>query len=379
MSRAISSAALAAVLTFSSVAAAEETAPAATQQPAQPTSQILPSKGKAFNPDISANFLGLLSRGTNRSSARTAVPRNGFTLQATEFMFSADVDPYFRAITLLSVRQEGGTSGNIIEPEEAYLETLSLSRIGIRAGKFKLAFGKHNTLHTHAFPFIDAPLIHEAVFGDEGLNEVGVSAAYLLPTSWYSELIVQAFDPANGTLFSSPSAGDLGGLARFKNLWDLTDDLTAELGLSGTMAKNASNLTASALGADLTFKWRPSVGGKYQALVWSTEYLNAWRPGLTDPASLLPTERLGGLATWMQYQFAQRWWAEARVEFVGLPHDAAISVQNKHSALLGFFPSEFSGLRLQYDHLVTPGAAKADHTVALQYNVSIGAHPAHTY
>ena len=64
---------------------------------------------------------------------------------------------------------------------------------------------------------------------------------------------------------------------------------------------------------------------------------------------------------------------------LGLPHEDAFAPQNKQSALLGFFPSEFSGLRLQYDHLTTAGKSPDDHTLALQYSVSIGAHPAHAY
>ena len=52
--------------------------------------------------------------------------------------------------------------------------------------------GKHNQLHTHAFPFILAPLINLNLLGDEGLSDVGFSTAILLPaTSWFSELTLQ--------------------------------------------------------------------------------------------------------------------------------------------------------------------------------------------
>ncbi len=338
-----------------------------------------PSKGKAFNPDIGVNFLGLFQRGTGISDDRTQVPHNGFSLQEAEFQFSADVDPYMRAVALFAVAQESGAAGYGIDPEEVFLESISLPSVTIRAGKMKLALGKHNMLHTHAFPFIDAPLIHQQLLGDEGLNETGVSAAVLLPVSWYSEFIVQGFSLTNEDLYASPKSGDIGALARIKNLLDLSDDLTMEFGLSGTSGKNQFDRTSSVLGADLTFKWRPSIGGKYHALIWSTEYLNGDRPGRTDSTSGEPTEKLGGAATWVQYQFAERWWIQGRYEYVGLPHDDAIPFQNKQSALIGFFPSEFSGIRFQYDRITTQGKDNADHTFALQYNVSIGAHPAHAY
>jgi hypothetical protein len=337
------------------------------------------SKGKGFNPDTSVNFLGLWERGTALSSDRSVTPRNGFRLQEAEMQFNSDVDPYLKAVALFSVAQEDGSTGYGIDPEEVYLESISLPLVTLRAGKFKLALGKHNQLHTHAFPFIDAPLIHQQLLGEEGLNEVGISAAVLLPVSWYSEIVLQGFDPSNGLLYNSLSSGDVGGLAHLKNLWDLSEDLTFELGLSGTRARNSFAQDSSVLGADATFKWRPAVGGKYHALVWSSEYLGGKREGLLDISTGTSRERLGGFASWLQYQFAERWWIQARGEQAGVASSVGTPKQTRESALLGFFPSEFSGFRLQYDHLTTGGKDKADHTVALQYNISIGAHPAHAY
>lgn len=335
--------------------------------------------GKAFNPDISANFLGLLQRGTGLSDDRTQSPHNGFSLQEAEVQFSSDVDPYTKASILLAIGQEAGSAGFSVDPEEVFLETISLPAVTIRAGKFKMAIGKHNQLHTHAFPFIDAPLIHKRLLGDEGLNDAALSAAVLLPTSWYSEIIFQGFSLSNEDLFKSASSGETGGLVHLKNLFDFSDDLTLELGLSGVSGKNQFDELSTLLGTDLTFKWRPSVGGKYQALIWSSEYLDGRRKGLTDSTTGDSIERLGGVATWIQYQFAERWWIQARYEFLGLPHPDAIPFQNKQSILVGLFPSEFSGFRLQYDRLVTQGLSKEDNKIAFQYNVTIGAHPAHAY
>jgi hypothetical protein len=333
-------------------------------------------KTRAFNPDISANFLGLAEWGSGLSDDFSQMPRNGLSLQEAEIQFNADVDPYFRAAVLLSVAQEEGSRGFGIDPEEVYLETISLPYVTVKAGKFKLALGRHNQLHTHAFPFIDAPLIHQLLLGDEGLNEVGVSVAALLPINWYSEVIVQGFSPGNEALFNSTQSRNIAGLARLRNLWDLNSDLTFELGVSGTAGKNGSEQTSSVIEADLTFKWRPSAGGKYRALIWSTEYLDSNRDGFEDEAGQ-SIAKLGGVATWLQFQFAERWWIQGRYEYVGIPREDALEKMQKQSALLGFFPSEFSGLRLQYDHLYAN--ATHDHTVALQFNISIGAHPAHAY
>jgi hypothetical protein len=235
-------------------------------------------------------------------------------------------------------------------------------------------------LHAHAFPFIDAPIIHRRLLGNEGLNESGVSAAALIPVSWFSEFTLQALTLQNDALFNHYTSGEIGGLAHWKNLWDLNDSLTMEFGLSGVTGKNQFGRKASVLGSDLTFKWRPVEGGKYHALVWQSEYLLGQRPGLTDAVTSESTQKLGGFATWLQVQFAQRWWVQARYEYVGLPHSPPLAVATKESVLLGFFPSEFSGLRLQYDWLQDRARTRInDHAIAFQYNISIGAHPAHAY
>jgi hypothetical protein len=334
--------------------------------------------GKAFNPDISVNFLGLAEHDTSLSSDRTQSPHNGIQLQEAELQAFADVDPYLKAVALFSISQKSGSTDFGIDPEEVYVESISLPVVTLRAGKFKMALGRHNQLHTHAFPFIDAPLIHQRLLGSEGLNESGVSAAALLPMPWYSELTLQGFSLANSNLFNSQASGDWGELAHFKNLWDLSDETTLEFGLSDANGENQYSHKANVFGSDLTMKWRPEQGGKYQALIWSTEYLLGSRPGLVD-ANGKSQQKLGGLATWLQYQFAERWWVEGRYEYVGIGRSPGNQQANKQSALLAFLPSEFSGLRLQVDRLNDSSRQRVDHAVAFQYNVTIGAHPAHSY
>src|SRR6185295_19409236 len=154
-----------------------------------------------------------------------------------------------------SVAQKAGTTEFGIDPEEVFLETISLPSVTLRAGKFKAALGKHNMLHTHAYPFIDAPLINQVLLGDEGLNEVGFSAAVLLPSPWFSEFTAQLVTNSNDTLYNSPSSKDMAGVGRLKNLFDLTDDLTMEMGVSGTVGRNMFSKTSSVVAGDLTFKW----------------------------------------------------------------------------------------------------------------------------
>ena len=340
--------------------------------------------GKPFNPDTSVNFLGYVRRGNVNSGdfvGRASEVHNGFTFQEAEIQFFSDVDPYLKATALFSIAPEPG-GGFGFEPEEVFFESTSLPMVSIRAGKFKAALGKHNILHTHAYPFVDAPLINQALFGGEGVNEVGVSASVLIPVSWFMELTAQALNNSNEAIYNSPDSGDMSAVAQLRNLWELSDDSTLEWAVYGTQGKNAASLTAQAGGTDLIYKWRPSEGGKYHAVIFANEFLYGDSPttGFTvgPAAAPLNGEKLGGCASWLQYQFAERWWVQARAEYLGVGRSDALPAKRKQSALLGFFPSEFSGFRLQYDHVV-PDEAPVEHAVTLQWNITIGAHPAHSY
>jgi hypothetical protein len=365
---------------------APETTPVPTTPilaPTQSSPSFLPTRGSSFNPDIGINTL-ILYQNSNRGNDVTAEDRNGFNLQEAELQFAADVDPYWRFSSIFAIHQEYEAGPPIerpwvIEPEEAFAETLAVPSVTLKAGKFKTAFGKHNTLHTHAFPFIDAPIANQTLLGDEGLNDTGASLSALLPTPWFLEITAQAVSGKSEGLdyFDSASPNDVVGILHLKNLWDLSDDLTMELGTSGASGKNPDQRTTNLWGGDLTFKWRPDAR-KDRAIVWSTEGLSR------DLNRLAFRERGSGVASWIQYQFNRRWWAQIRGEYLQVKQQDPTAInpiseyQRKQSALIGFIPSEFSGIRIQYDRL-DDSAVKPEQKVMLQLNYSIGAHPAHVY
>jgi hypothetical protein len=321
------------------------------------------SRGNSFNPDIGINLL-FLNQISNQDRSE-----DGMKLQEAELQFSSDVDAYFSAKALFSVSSENGTYG--IEPEEAYAQSLSIPHLTIILGKSKMPLGKHNQLHSHAFPFINPPLVNTAILGEEGLNETGIGVSGLIPLPWFSELNLNYTQGENADLFANPGTENKAIIGRFRNLWDLSDSTTLEFGVSGASGKNTDDLETTLFGADLTLKWRPVEGGKYHAFEWASEVLEKDRRGATDG-------RLSGAVSHVKYQFAQRWYVQYRLDYLGLIKPDSMNLTQRHTALVAFLPSEFSGIRLQYEN-IDDGQPVKEERALLQFNISMGAHPAHTY
>lgn len=346
------------------------------------------------SPSVGANVL-FLSRNSNFHKYDTdfASPDqkpNGINVREAELQFYADVDPYTRLNLVLAVAPKYTSDGTKvseswgIEPEQATAESNVVPNLTLKIGKFKAAMGKHNTLHTHAYPFVEAPLANIKLLGDEGLNDIGVSAAILAPSSWFNELTFQYLrGKGENDEFKSPSPGMGVGLVHWKNLFDLSDSLTLELGASYAGGGNSYRQSTSLTGADLTFKWRPVEGGKYVSVLWATEYLSR-----QQSQTAVSDEKAAGLTSWVQYQFAERWSALYRYENLivkdtfdpaGLPNDT----WERNSAGLQYAPSEFSSYRFEYNQ-GRGGPANADGETTeraffIQASFTIGAHPSHSY
>ena len=321
------------------------------------------------NPGISVNAL-LLGRGGNKGKSEESETPNGFHIQELETRFTSNVDTYFRGDIVLAVENEEGEFK--VEPEEIFVETLSLPYFTVKAGKFYALIDRHNHLHTHSFPFIDSLVVNESILGEEGLNEVGVSVSYLFPTPWYFEVVGQGFSGRNEELFNSDTQNDVAGVLFVQNLWDLSDAATFEVDFAYGNGENSFDGRTSLFGASMTYKWRPVKKSIYQSFAWTTQYLRAHRDKAEE------NEKVGGISSWIMWQFAKRWWLQGRGEYLGLPGPEEGKTR-KYSVLLGLVFTEYSALRLQYDYVNRDSEEKHEHRVSLQFNVSLGTHPAHYY
>lgn len=336
------------------------------------TVSVASAKNLLSNPAISLNTL-LTYQTSDQGNNPDGENTNGFSVQEVELRMTANIDSNFYGDVTLALENEDGEFG--IEPEEAFVETLTLPDFKIRAGKFYAYWGRHNLLHTHSFPFIDAALTRNFIFGEEGFNETGLAVSYLVPTPWYFEIVAQALSGDNAQVFGSNSQDDVAGVYYLKNLWDLNKASTLQLDLGLGHGHNINNERNHIYNATLTYKWRPVAKASTTSFAWTAEYTMAEKLFDEDGNAL---GRTAVLSTWAQYQFAKQWWAQLRTEFVDFI-ETGVDQTKKHSALIGFIPSEFSAIRLQYDNIDVTGSSEKENRFTIQLNTSIGSHPAHTY
>jgi hypothetical protein len=329
---------------------------------------------RRFNPAISLNglFLGAV---TSKHEEMDRI----FRIQEVETYFTAFVDPYLKGDITLAIHSHSNEDehegehheGYHLEIEEAYVTTQNLpANLTFRIGKFLSSFGKHNLLHTHQFPFIDPPIANQKIFGEEGLNEVGIEASYLTPLPFYSEIILEVMEGENENLFESSKVWDLAYLLHLKNLWDLSESTTLEIGVSGVYGRihneEVEKGWSSVFGEDLTLKWKPPRRAIFHSFVVQMELFESIKKSEEGK------DRSFGLTTSALYQFSRRWW-------IGGRYDLFKNEENPQriSFLVAFVPSEFTAIRFQYN--VNLNSEEAIHEGMIQLNFTIGSHPAHKY
>lgn len=353
-----------------------------SQNSALPSGRYL----QVWNPQISVigDFLGHYSSKENTFDEE-------FLLREIEFAFSSYVDPYARADIFLGVHKEipqkgegveDGTSENRYELdiEEAYFTFLTWP-FGLQAklGRFLISFGKSNMQHLHRLPWTDYPLVIKAYFGEEGLASEGISFSWMLSAPWvhYMELTYEIFNNDQDILFGGHRGDDFVHLLHLKNYWDLTENSSLEMGLSGMSAPNDdkhSRHRTTLEGIDITFKWRPLRRGLYQSFIWQTELLFSQKD-MTDSGQ---EDSWGGFTSW-NYQFARRWSAGLRLDSSQYPDDSSIE-EREYSGYITFAQSEYAFWRMGYSFLTSDIEDRnKEHQIFLQLNIGIGQHRAHQY
>ena len=270
-----------------------------------------------------------------------------------------------------------------VDLEEGFITFPTLpGGVLMRVGKMRSAFGKVNTLHDHALPWTDRPLVTENLLGgDEGITDAGISVARLIPNPWtFLEATGQVFRGDSGDVFESSSRGDLSYVGHIRGYQDITESSNIDLGFSYARGHNASGFddedlddsrTTSLFGIDATYRWKPLQRAIYTSFFGRSELVWSRRD---QPDGL---QKAFGFYVSGDYQFARRWFAGARYD-----RSALASVAAEHdsggSLILTYKPTEFSVVRGHYRR-TKYALGETANEVLFQFLFTIGAHGAHPF
>jgi hypothetical protein len=387
-------------------AAAAGPAPA----PSEPAPAAAPaSSASAFNPAISVILQGRAAAIAGPDGHRdipgfllgreSGVGPEGLSVGETELDFSANVDDKFYGLLTASLNASDGETE--VELEEAYLQTLALpAGFTLKAGQFFSGIGYQNWKHSHAWDFVDQPLAYEALLGGQ-LLDTGAQVTWIAPTETYLQLGLEAMRgerfPAGGSAHDG-----LGGWSAFGRVsGDVGVSSTWQLGLSYLSVNPRARESEDRAGdtfafsgdsdlwiASFVWKWAPDGNSRERNLVFQSEYLRRRERGSLD-ANGVPGAYRGdqsGFYAQAAFQFVPRWrvglrydrlWSEDAL--AGLPPTLLPDgdAPSRVSTMLDFSNSEFSRLRLQWNHQW--GGLAGDDAVFLQYILSVGSHGAHEF
>jgi hypothetical protein len=361
----------------------------ATTPPAAPPEPVLPAappalvpevgqggalaNSKVFNPDMAmiGDFLGAAGR-------NTVNPNPALEMHESEASFQAVVDPYGRADFFVSFGEEG------VDLEEGFLTLTELpGKLLMRVGKMRAAFGKVNSLHNHVLPWTDRPLVTaNLVGGEDGIDDAGFSVARLIPAGpVFLEATGQVFRGDSGeSLFRSSKRGDLSYVGHLRAYHDISESTNLDLGASYSYGHNPAGIikdvdigrfTTKLFGGDVTVRWRPLRRAIYHQFVGRSEIV--W----SDRGQFGGRQRSMGYYASGDYQFARRWFVGGRYDHSERADDSML-LDTGDSAVLTYWPSEFSQVRGQYrrtDYADGPTANE----LLFQFQFSIGAHGAHPF
>ncbi len=339
--------------------------------------------------------------------------QRGFNARNIELALDGAVDPYFEGFANIVFKLDNDNETEV-EVEEAFMQTTNLPfNLQLKGGQFFAAFGRLNPVHPHAWDFVDDSLVNGLFLGPDGLRGVGAQLSWTLPTPWYSQLILAAQNGRGGTGFSFRNPGDDGiffgrvttdremrglqdfvWIPRWENSVDLSPTQVVLAGVSGAFGSNetGANSRTQIYGADFFYKWKSAhAEGGFPFVKWQTEAMyrrfEAGR-GANESFPVAETFHDWGIYSQVLWGFKKGWVAGVRGDYVDIQDsdftdDLDRQSRWRVSANLTWYPTEFSKLRLQYNHdFLESNFFLSDRqvdSVFLQFEFILGAHGAHKF
>jgi hypothetical protein len=396
-----------------SALAAPPATPPALSEASPPATNTASAGANGFNPQLSLILSGTYTRTAKDPASWTlsGVPMpagaeagpgsRGFNLGESELGLAASIDPWWRGAANFSLHPD-----DTVSVEEAFVQTTALGQgLSLKAGRFFSGVGYLNSQHAHTWDFVDNPLVYQGLLGTQYADD-GLQLRWLAPTDRYMEWGAEL---GRGRSFPGSDTGRNGsGMnSLFVHLGDDVGESSSwRAGISVLQAKASDQALAlpevgdAALSytgrtrvwvADGVWKWAPMGNATRTSFKLQGEWLRSTREGslAVDTAQAAPY-RVTQSGWYLQgvYQFMAVWRLGLRTEALdpGAPsyglNAAALTGPShrprKDTLMLDYSASEFSRVRLQWAQ-DRSRAGGTDNQLQLQYQMSLGAHGAHSY
>jgi hypothetical protein len=366
----------------------------------------------SINPDIS--LIGTFNTYTNFIKGSPGYGKLNFDDPEMELFIDGYLNPFARATANISYEN------NEFGVEELYgniVRGLPLD-IQIKAGKFLVGFGKLNTVHPHAWPFLERPLYHQVFFGEGGFNDVGANFSFLLPTGdLFTNLDVGLYKGKSLTAITDSNAVDRGIspilVSRLSTFINLDDYTNLEVGLSGSYGcyskanlivsgssgqSDIHNLNYFYSGLDFKFKYSPDA---YSVLTIQGEGLLDNRDvsritSMDKDYTLATIQKINnaGAFIYADYKFQKQFSFGIKYDytagiigndptFTSLANDDNNSTQGIE-CWISYYPVEETsvirfGLQNLMYHYADGTTRDNETTIKLQFLFSLGPHKAHPF
>lgn len=398
--------------------------PAAAAPAEAPAASGAAATSTAFNPAISLIMNGTYANEKQDSGAYRITgflsnedaiagnrlpPRRGFGLGESELFLAANVDHVFSGGLNLALEPD-----NTVSVEEAFFQTQGLGYgLTLKGGRFFSALGYQNSVHAHAWDFVDPSLVQNAFlggnYGDDGLQLNWVAPVSPVLLEFGGEIGRGSQPPAvdrnkNG-VGSTVAYAHLGGDAGTGGSYRVgVSALRTSTGAGGTTVADLDQRTGvvnrfggdiAVNGIDLVYKWAPNGDYYYTNVKLVAEWFQMKRDGtlfydvngLDRPSGFTSTQ--SGWYVQGSWQFHPYWRVGLRYDRLdpgsmdaGLNAAAGVVATSyaptRVSTMIDWNPSEFSRIRLQYSQDKSREGI-VDNQWFLQYIYSLGTHGAHKF
>jgi hypothetical protein len=331
------------------------------------------------NPDLSV--IGLMRTFITNDKTDLNRDRTQISFDETELVADAALNPFAHGTFVFAV------ADGSIDVEEGFLTIVRGLPDGfaLKAGKYRVGFGKLNPVHDHAYPFIERFRVLAAYLpGDESYNEVGGQVSYRLPLPGDIASTLSA-DILQGNSFHPNEDGARAAwVARWSNFLLLQDPSALEFGVDASQGVNnvALKATTTLYGADAKLKWWLNPRDN---LILQAEVLGMVRERkeLNEDSALITSHMkpFGGYL-FANYSFRKRYGVGVKYERFQRPALNVDGVKPWDQSVGAFaelgLMEETTLFRLNWDRFIPEGET-AFNTLTFQILFSMGPHKAHQF